>query len=352
MCEPASAGTATMLSVTGAVVLRDGAGAVPEAFVEAFERARIASSTPLVQKILEDVEAYQRALDAERAAAGGAIIDARLRAAEAAVWSQQVPVSDDPGGGTRTIDQAWIDAAADDSIEGVAPTSLAHLPHARFNAGPVSIVLYEVASAIVVTATQGRGEVTPGGVKGNERIVFKALTKYGGDCSKVHDLSRATVEVDSLDDVAAVVEAVLASKDLVVIRCKNRFDPGYDALPSGGYRDFQMLCLIRDATGAWRYAELQVNLRRMVQIKQGLDEHGVAKPGGGGHGLFNQARLIDAFSARTLRYNGKLSDKVIDMVRTGVLLAMDVANTELTPELEAALLAAFRSPECRLRSLG
>ena len=134
---------------------------------------------------------------------------------------------------------------------------------------------------------------------------------------------------------------------LCAAESKNRFDPEYDAVPSGGYRDLQMLCYIKDEAGVWRFAELQVNTRRMVELKAGG-----GGAGGGGHQAFNEARLIDAFSERSLRYNGTLSDEVIGMVGNGVVLSIDVANSKLAPAHEAALLDALRSDECRLRGLG
>ena len=130
----------------------------------------------------------------------------------------------------------------------------------------------------------------------------------------------------------------------MVIRIKSRLDPGYDAAPSGGRRDLQMLCLLRGAAGGWRFAELQANARGMVELKGGS--------GGGGHDVFNEARLIDAFSPRSPRRNGKLSDEAIGMIENGVALAVGVPKSKLTPELEAALSSALEPPECRLRELG
>ena len=49
-----------------------------------------------------------------------------------------------------------------------------------------------------------------GGVKGLARIVFKTLTKYGGDYAKCRDLVRCTVQVEDVRDVVAVRRAALA----------------------------------------------------------------------------------------------------------------------------------------------
>ena len=85
----------------------------------------------------------------------------------------------------------------------------------------------------------------------------------------------------------------------------------------------------------------------MIAIKGGGSEGG----GGGGHHAFDQARLIDAFSERTVRYNGQPSDVVFGMVRSGMLLALDISENELDESQQADLQSALASDECRIRSL-
>ena len=77
------------------------------------------------------------------------------------------------------------------------------------------------------------------------------------------------------------------------MRCKNRFDPDYDSLPVAGYRDFQILGLI-EVSGSLHWAEIQVNLQKMVDVKDG-------KAGAGGHEAFNTLRCIAAMSAQMVR---------------------------------------------------
>ena len=90
----------------------------------------------------------------------------------------------------------------------------------------------------------------------------------------------------------------------------------------------------------------------MVQIKAGLDAAGRPKPGGGGHGPFETARQIDAFSARTLRYKGKLDDGVLALASGGALLELDLTSAKIGAAGAATLASALQSPECRLRVLG
>ena len=98
--------------------------------------------------------------------------------------------------------------------------------------------------------------MVPGAVKALRRYTF--MEKYGGRFDLCKDLIRATIEVNSLAEVADVVEAIYQSSNIIVVREKNRFDPEYDALPIGGYRDFQLLVLFQVEDGVWRWGEVQV----------------------------------------------------------------------------------------------
>ena len=95
------------------------------------------------------------------------------------------------------------------------------------------------------------------------------MTKYGGDFSKCRDISRITVQVPDLALVADVAEALLKSEDMVFFRVKNRFAEDYNAIR--GYRDLQLMCVIKCDDGVYRPAEVQVNLEDFVQMKAGID---------------------------------------------------------------------------------
>lgn len=352
---------ATMIGVIGSLYLLKGETygclscfrkTVPPAWMfAAFARKRVAESTALVKMILRDVDLYNNALSVQIELPDGAAVVAKLAEATSDDAIRHQAVAGGSASSTGTVTEAWIkQTAAAASASATAPDlpldSLAYVAHARLAAGPVSIKLYEVVSELLHAAHSIVGaECVPGMVKGAPRIVFKSMTKYGGNTSKCHDLARATVSVRTLADVVVVVLAVLACPLIVVIRIKNRMDPAYDALPIGGYRDVQFQCLLQDSAGKWFYAELQINLVAMIAIKEGGGE------GGGGHHAFDQARLIDAFSERTLRYNGKPSEVVFGMVRSGVLLALDLTNNVLGKSQAAALQGALQSAECRIRSL-
>ena len=345
--KEATAGGATMIGVVGQLCLLKGESSVPAWMFDAFAKKRVAVSATLVKIILKDVQKYDTELAVQINRPGGAPAVTKLAEATSddAILHQTVK-----SGGTGIVTKAWIKetaaaATASAAAANVPLDALAYVAHARLAAGPVSIMLYEVVSELLHAHAIEGSECLPGMVKGSARIVFKSMTKYLGNTSKCHDLARATVSVRTLADAVAVVLAVLACPLIVVIRAKNRFDPSYDAIPIGGYRDVQLQCLLQDSRDNWHYAELQINLVAMIAIKAGGGEDG------GGHHAFDQARLIDAFSERTLRYNGKPSDVVFGMVRSGVLLALDLTANELDESQQEALQGALQSTECRIRSL-
>jgi hypothetical protein len=271
---------------------------------------------------------YDAELAKQLAAPGGKDAAAALALAtsDEAIKNQTLP-----GGGQLTPE--WIESVTKTSATKVEMEALQSITTARLRAGPIAIKLAEETSKLVA-ALDIKGTCMVGLIKGEPRVIFKSIMKYGGNTSKCRDLARATV-----------VNAVFLCPWIIVIRTKNRMAATYDAIPVGGYRDVQLLCLVQGEDGTWQYAELQVNLQGMIAIKDGGEN-------GGGHLAFDEARLVDAFSERTLRYNGAPSALVFGMVRSGVLLALDLADNKLDESQQTALLGALKSKECRIRSLG
>jgi hypothetical protein len=282
---------------------------------------------------------YDAELAKQLAAPGGKDAAAALALAtsDEAIKNQTLP-----GGGQLTPE--WIESVTKTSATKVEMEALQSITTARLRAGPIAIKLAEETSKLVA-ALDIKGTCMVGLIKGEPRVIFKSIMKYGGNTSKCRDLARATVCVQTLAHIVAVVNAVFLCPWIIVIRTKNRMAATYDAIPVGGYRDVQLLCLVQGEDGTWQYAELQVNLQGMIAIKDGGEN-------GGGHLAFDEARLVDAFSERTLRYNGAPSALVFGMVRSGVLLALDLADNKLDESQQTALLGALKSKECRIRSLG
>ena len=208
----------TMIGIIGRLYLLKGESvlqypctAVPEWMFASFAKKRVAESTTLVQMILKDVDLYDKELARQIALPGGAEAVVSLADASSpdSILNQAVAGS---GSGSGIVTKAWImvTAAAAIALAGatdVALDSLAYVAHARLSAAPVSILLYEVVSGLLFSHNIDGSECLPGMVKGAPRIVFKSMTKYGGNTSKCHDLARATVSVRTLADIVGVLLA-------------------------------------------------------------------------------------------------------------------------------------------------
>ena len=116
-------------------------------------------------------------------------------------------------------------------------------------------------------------------VKGERRIVEKALTHALGDVSLVQDLVRGSVAVDHPDDVRAVAERtldVLRNRSVEIVEVEDHFGKA----GAGGYRDFQInIRLPRSRV----IGELQVHVKDLLLVKQRV-----------GHGVYERARLACA----------------------------------------------------------
>lgn len=116
-------------------------------------------------------------------------------------------------------------------------------------------------------------------MKGERRIVEKALTHYLGDVSMVQDLVRGSVAVDHPDDVRVVADrtlAMLRQRHIEIVEIEDHFSN----TGAGGYRDFQInFRLPRTRI----IGELQLHVKDLLVVKQRV-----------GHGVYERARLACA----------------------------------------------------------
>ena len=237
------------------------------------------------------------------------------------------------------------------------PTSLHFLHLLRRRAADDSLVLYESACRIVNALPGVEAAVMPGLVKAVPRTIFKCVTSYAraGCFLRCHDFARLTIKLKTLADLAATVEAILASGEIQVVRAKNRLSLHFNAAPIGGYRDYQMIVLMKrggasncasQAGPEYFKAEIQLNLESFVDIKNG-------KLTGGGHRPFKVARAIEAYSPATFMYKGLLTEEVVEKVAAGMLLSVEFVEatpSQYTANAVKGLAKALKSQECRLQS--
>lgn len=301
--------------------------------IKAFLAARVDKVEALTLTIVIDIESY------------GAEFAKQLKAAQPNTMEEvAAAVQQAVKGAPSKAEIANLTA----DPEAPPPEQIEYGAYMQRIAGPVSIGLYLVVTQLIASTPNAAGAYcVPGPVKGLRRMVAKTIAKYTS-FANCRDLARCTVQVPTLDALAAFLKALVDCKQVTILRIKNRFADDYDPLPAGGYRDVQVLLLLPEGGGTvHRYAELQINLEAMVKIKNGK-----GAKGGGGHDAFNLARAIDAFSPRTLRYQGNPNDDVWQSMKVGGLLEVDFQDSDLsTPEVQKKLTEAIRPAQCRVREL-
>ena len=104
----------------------------------------------------------------------------------------------------------------------------------------------------------------PGSTKSSERSIEKSLA-HRGHFHSTHDYSRLAYVVSDLDMFPGLISKIAAvnSDVFTMVRVKNRFDVGYDAKLSAGYRDYQVL--VKSPEG-W-IVELQIIPEEVYKLK-------------------------------------------------------------------------------------
>jgi hypothetical protein len=104
------------------------------------------------------------------------------------------------------------------------------------------------------------------------------------------------------------------------------------------HRDQQGIALL-SVGGSFSLCEIQQNLSKFVAIKASS------------HGPFEEARAIDVYSSAVSEWVGEPTTEVLDRIKSGVLLRVDL-NRESVAQATALLLGeALGSNECRLSTL-
>lgn len=178
-------------------------------------------------------------------------------------------------------------------------------------------------------------------IKKEPRMIFKAFVSYGGDFNKVRDVSRLTIQVETIEHVVEVVQSLLKQPELLCWRSKNRFAPVYDVTSNAGYRDYQLNCLIK-VDGFCRYVEIQVNVRPFVERKNSET---------GGHEVFNRARAVEAYNEETLHYVGLATEEAWKMANGGTLLAADFFEDEIDVDMMREICTGPCGDQSRLESI-
>ena len=73
-------------------------------------------------------------------------------------------------------------------------------------------------------------------IKQPKRVLQKLQRVYDGKVSRVLDLCRELIVFDSVAELLACVNAVMADDQVVVERIKNRLCDAHDVMATAGYR--------------------------------------------------------------------------------------------------------------------
>lgn len=114
-------------------------------------------------------------------------------------------------------------------------------------------------------------------LKGEKRATEKVEAKYEGDYSRLHDVVRATVAVDSKSEIPRAISALrehMGKNGYSLVEVDNRMEK---PLPTG-YRDINTKWKSRDGF----ITEIQVNTKAMIRAKEGP-----------GHKLYEEYRVLD-----------------------------------------------------------
>ena len=134
----------------------------------------------------------------------------------------------------------------------------------------------EIADAIATP----HNPLIPKALKSPARAAEKVMADYGGDASRLRDLARATIVVDSLSQAQAAVEGIRA-KFGEPSKLRNTLQEDVPPTSPDGYRDVNTNVVIDGHT-----VEIQVNLPQMIAAKKAA------------HGLYQRTRSIEARAAR------------------------------------------------------
>jgi|GEM_PF-433375 len=131
---------------------------------------------------------------------------------------------------------------------------------------------FDETNAQIAKELGGKAAVVP--LKGSERAVDKITKSYNNDPSKIKDLLRTTIEINSVKDVPSAIEKIKAQYGEPA-KLRNLLDPNVDSLAGSGYRDINMVVEVNGS-----YAEIQVNMPQMLEAKEK------------GHKYYEEVRII------------------------------------------------------------
>ena len=182
-------------------------------------------------------------------------------------------------------------------------------------------------------------------LKSVERAMVKVYEKYECNFAMLTDLARITIVCDdefALKNVLLKLKTAVDIKIINIVRIKFRLDAEYDALEAGGYRDIlvNMFFPPQEESESEHIVELQLNLKKFVQIKDG-----------GGHASYAVARMLQAFDAAAVTYTGMINEESIRDIGTGLIKKATLVGVDDVDETEIKLIQSLGTSRVQLIEL-
>jgi len=133
---------------------------------------------------------------------------------------------------------------------------------------------FDETNASIAKALGGEAAVVD--IKSSERAVAKILNDYEGDPSKIKDLLRTTISINTLKDTQKSIDLIKA-KYGEPLKLKNTLSNDVESIGGTGYRDVNMVFEVKGS-----YMEVQVNMKPMLDVKYGK-----------GHDIYEKIQKIE-----------------------------------------------------------
>ena len=208
-------------------------------------------------------------------------------------------------------------------------------------AGPK--LLSFVRDAIAAVGNEGTEVmVPPKPTKGLARALQKTLEEYEGDYTRLLDYARITLIFDQLPKLEAALAWLLSparAPRFEALRTKDRLSRSWNAEMSGGNRDVMVNGWL-DLGGGRRFiVEVQFHLRCLFELKGDL------------HVLYAGARVLGAMEDSTAQHQGKVSTKVLERAKRGVVRKIKVQFSPWTATEIEQLESVLKQEPCAMLSL-
>lgn len=184
----------------------------------------------------------------------------------------------------------------------------------------------------------------PKPTKGIRRALAKALEEYEGDFTRILDLSRVTIVVDTLKEVESIVCWLLdkkrpSSSRFDCCRIKDRLSRRWDSETSGGNRDILVNGWLDLGGGRMLITEIQIHLRALFCLKSDL------------HVLYVGVRVLGAMEGATMCHKGVVTDDTLAAVERGVIRQIHSAHMGMKKERMNRLAKILQTEPCALLEL-